>query len=157
MSSPLDFIANAWLTLSAPGVPSVVDGRITSTPGALYAVRLYLVRQDSTRTSTGWSSLGDQLPGASGNITLQRGWALSYAPWTLDTPWPTSLTPLLTTTQPDWLDDGAPATLHAGRKPSTTCTILSAYGRYSGAGIDDIVSAEVGGIPLILQVGEVVN
>lgn len=157
MSSPLDFIANAWLALSTPGVPSVIDGRITSTPGTLYAVRLYLVRQDSTRTSTGWSSPGSELPGASGNITLQRGWALGYAPWTLDTAWPTSLTPLLTTTQPDWLDDGVPATLHAGRKPPAACTILSAYGRYSGAGIDDIVSREVGGVPLILQVGEVVN
>lgn len=157
MTSPLDFIANSWLVLSSPGVPAVTNGRIVSTPGSLHAIRLYLVRQDAARTTTGWDAAGNELPGASGTVTVQRGWALGYAPWTEGAPWPASLTQLVAGQEPGWLFNGAEGTLYHGAERPKVCSVLSCYGRFGGAGIDAMVSAEVGGIPVILQAGEVIN
>jgi len=159
MASPLDFIANAHLVLVAQSAPVVENGRIVSTPGATYAIRLYLVRQDSTGVDTGWadSASDSMLSGASGPVRLRRGWALGYAAWTPGSAWPTSVTTLLPSSRPTWLQDGALGTLHNGTEAPVQCELLASTGRYGGTGIDAMVSAELQGIPIVLRSGSITN
>jgi hypothetical protein len=159
MSSPLAFIANAHLVIREQGVPTAVNGRITTTPGATYAVRLYLVRQDSKGVDTGWSETASDsmLSGASGPVRLRRGYALGYAAWTPGAPWPTSVTGLSPTSRPAWLQDGLVCTLHNGTEPPTQCELLATTGRYGGEGIDAMVAVELGGIPVLVRSSSTLN
>ena len=163
MASPLAFIANAYLTLSSPGQPAVSGGRILSTPGQLRAIRLYLVRQDSAGITTGWeyaprrSDKGSVMSGAGGAVTLHRGYALWWSNHVDGQPFPEAGTTLSSAALPSFLYAGQEGELYHGTRQPAHCYIESVHGKYGGGGIDEIVSREIGGIPIQLRVGELIN
>jgi hypothetical protein len=169
MTSPLLPYATAYLVITAQGVPAVVDGRITTQPGDRYAVHCYLKRQDSAGTSTGADYLpsqnapGDNLPGVSGDVYLYRGYALRYAElpaeFTDGDAIPTSLTwtPLLSSSVPEWLTGGIQVQHRQGLEQYKTSMIERITGKYGGEGIDEIVSQSVGGIPITVRSGDLLN
>jgi hypothetical protein len=163
MASPLAFIANAHLVINAPGAPTMENGRITSTPGQLYAIRLYLARQDSAGITTGWeyeprrSDKGSVMSGAGGIVALHRGYALTWSTYTDGALLPTGGSEILSSTVPSFLFSGQEGVLYNGRRGALHCYIESVHGRYGGAGIDEMISKEVRGVPVQLRVGEVID
>ena len=167
MSSPLLPYANAYVLVESLGATTVVSGRITTSAGTKYLVQCYLTKQISTGTETGGeyrplrASPGSNLPGASGDIYLYRGYALRFAQvasgYALgDTIPTTGWTDLVSTTKPVWLKAGITVQHQQGSEPiSSECIIEDVAGRYGGAGIDQIVSISVGGIPLVIRSGNI--
>lgn len=169
MTSPLLPYVNSYLLLQSTGVPVVVNGRIIASPTSKFILECYLARQDSSGTSTGGdhlplqSSPGDSFPGVSGDVYLYRGYALRYAPvgstYTLNDPIPPGLvwTQLVSTKKPAWLIPGATGQHQHGAEDPKYAVIERPTGRYGGTGVDAIISASIGGIPIIVRSGDLIN
>ena len=169
MTSPLLPYANGYLLLESTGAPTVSDGRITATVEGRFLVHCYLTRQDSAGTTTGANYVptkdtpGSVLPGSSGDVYLYRGYALRYAEvdeeYELGDVLPTanSWVSLLSTTKPDWLSAGVSGQhLQGGEQPKYT-VIERATGKYGGTNIDQTVSVNIGGIPITVRSGDLLN
>jgi hypothetical protein len=169
MTSPLLPYANGYLLIAQQGTPSVVQGRITQTPGTNYLVQCYLKRQDSAGTSTGadymplQSGSSNGLTGAGGQIYLYRGYALRYASvgssYNLDTLSLSGLTfaEFNVTNVPSWLRAGIEARHRQGAEKSAYCIIETASGKFGNDAIDDLINENIGGIPLVIRSGQVLN
>jgi hypothetical protein len=169
MTSPLLPYANSYLLLESAGVPTVSDGRITTTTEGKFLVHCYLTRQDSTGTTTGadyiptQASPGNTLPGSSGDVYLYRGYALRYAEvddeYELGDALPAtnSWVSLLSTTKPDWLDAGVSGKHLQGSEQPKYTVIERATGKYGGTNIDVTVSVNIGGIPITVRSGDLLN
>lgn len=169
MTSPLLPYANSYLLLQSTGVPAVLSGRIISTPNAYFVVQCYLSRQDSTGTSTGadylpsQSTPGSNFPGTSGDVYLYRGYALRYAQVTSEyelgdaLPTGTTWTQLLSTTKPVWLASGISGKHLQGNEDIKYAVVERPTGKYGGTNIDLTVSVNIGGVPITVRSGDVLN
>jgi hypothetical protein len=169
MMSPLLPYANAYLLIVAQGVPTVVDGRFVPGAGQGYLVKCYLSRQDSTGVTTGADYLpsrttpGDILPGVGGDVYLYRGYALGYAEVPgghelgVDAPPLGPWIGLLSDAVPDWLRAGVIARHLQGREAVKHSKIERSSGKFGGTDIDFQVSVNIGGIPIIVRSGDVLN
>ena len=168
MSSPLLFIQNAYLLVTAQGVPLMVDGRVTTTPGVSYLIGCYLVRQQSSGITSGadyiptLTSPGGSLPGASGLVYYYKGYGLQYATapsgYEAGDTIPTGLSyTSLAAGSPEWLLPGMQATHLQGNEAPKYCTIERITGKYGNSGIDETIIQEVGGIPLLVRSGDLVD
>jgi hypothetical protein len=169
MTSPLLPYANSYLLLQSTGAPAVLSGRIIAGPNGYFVVQCYLTRQDSTGTSTGadylptQTSPGSGFPGTSGDVYLYRGYALRYTPvtaqYTLADPLPASTvwTNLLSTNKPVWLAPGISGKHLQGNEDIKYTVVERPTGKYGGIAIDEIVSTNIGGIPITVRSGDQLN
>jgi hypothetical protein len=170
MSSPLLPYVNALLLVQSTGEVTVVNGRVVSEAGPRYVLQAYMVRQDSTGVTTGAEyaptrqSPGDVLPGASGEVYLYRGYGLrwSVAPQGYELGgvlgagqvW----VELNAATLPEWLSAGTRALhLHGTSESPKECRIERVTGKYGGSGIDQVISNEIKGVPMVLRSGDVID
>lgn len=163
MTSPLLTYANGLLLVTSSEAPEIINGRVISVAGTAYVVQCYLKRQDSTGTTTGADYPGiNVMPGVSGDSYLYRGYALRYgeAPedYNLEEGQPSiTWTPLTATTKPTWLVEGITCNHKQGLEQVKNCVIERCSGKYGGSNIDDLISNEIGGIPIIVRSGDVIN
>lgn len=169
MASPLLPYANAFLLITASGNPQVVNGRFTAAAGKKYLVRCYLTRQDSTGTTTGadylpgQSAPGDVLPGVSGDVYLYRGYGLGYIEVANDFnlavgPMPTTgWLDLRSDAVPAWLVMGVSGQHRQGNEKVKYMKVERCTGKFGGGAIDFQVSVYIGGIPLIIRSGDVID
>lgn len=169
MTSPLLPYANTYLLATSSGTPQVQNGRITSGIGTQYIIQCYLKRQESSGTTTGADSLPSgsnstgPFQGVGGDVFLYRGYALRYAPLLTilgdDDPIPEPLdwVSLASDMVPLWLVNGLSVVHRHGNEPAKKGSIKQITGKYGGVGIDDIVSQNIGGIPIVVRSGEVIN
>lgn len=169
MSSPLLPYANSYLLLESTGAPTVSGGRITATVDGKFLVQCYLTRQDSTGTTTGadyiptQASPGNTLPGSSGDVYLYRGYALRYVEVDEEyelgdaLPAENSWISLLSTTKPSWLSAGVSGQHQQGSEQLKYMTIERVTGKYGGTNIDLTVSVNIGGIPITVRSGDLLN
>lgn len=162
MTSPLLPYANALLLITAEGEPTIENGRIVTEPGTSYVVQCYLTRQQSTGTSSGADYLptqmspGETLPGTSGVAYLYAGYALRYGEGDLEDE-PTDWTALPGSSPPSWLTAGITCKHQQGNEPLKYCMIERTTGKYGNTAIDSIINKEIGGIPLLIRSGELLN
>ena len=169
MTSPLLDYANGYLLIAQQGVPSVVNGRIVQTAGTNYLLQCYLKRQDSAGTSTGadylplQSSPGNGLTGAGGQIYLYRGYALRYASvgstYNLDDLSLTGLTfiEFNYNNVPLWLGAGVTGKHRQGKEKAAFFTIETSSGKFGNDAIDNLINENIGGIPVVIRSGQVLN
>ena len=169
MASPLLAYANSYLLIEAKGAPTVSNGRIVASSIGRYLVQCYLTRQDSTGTTTGGDhvpgqlSPGDTLPGSSGDVYLYRGYGLRYKAVDSGYALGEGLIPsgswisLLSNTKPQWISGGVSGQHLQGNEQVKFMTIERASGKYGGTGIDSTVSVNIGGIPLTIRSGDLLN
>jgi hypothetical protein len=168
MASPLLPYANAHLLVVSRGLPSMVNGRVVTTASTRYLMKCYLVRQQSNGTTSGADYLpirtsgSDILPGAGGQIYLYEGYALQYAeaPNNYDAGdvIPDDLTWTdFTVAALGWLTPGTKCEHMHGIEEVKYSTVERMTGKYGNAGIDEIIVAEIGGIPLLVRSGELVE
>jgi hypothetical protein len=169
MTSPLLPYKNAYLLVASQSAPTIENGRVVTTLGTNYLVECYLVRQQATGTTTGadyiptQTSPGEILPGASGLIYLYSGYALRYATASStyeagdDIPNGLVWTSLADSNTPDWLTVGAECSHMQGNESVKYCKIERLSGRYGNTGIDLTINKEVGGIPITVRSGELVD
>lgn len=165
MASPLLPYANAYVLVRSKGAVTNVNGRFVAADGAVLAVKCFLKRQQSTGVSTGSSKQPDAmranwnntLPGASGDQFLYRGYALQTA--TVTAGWEpgdaatwTDVTASIASLRP-----GNDVTLYLGNTPAMPARVERNSGVFGGAGIDEILYAELGGVELQLSGAEVLN
>lgn len=149
------------------GAPAIENGRITQEPGDQYIVRCYLTRQDSTGTTTGADYLptqgtpGTTLPGSSGQVYLYRGYALNwttapadYEPGDEPPDGSTAWQRLSPVTRPTWLSEGITALHIQGLEAPKQATVERCTGKYGGTAIDEIISREIAGIPIVVRSGD---
>jgi hypothetical protein len=163
MTSPLGAYANAYLLITSEGVPTITDGRVIASSGDTYLVECYMKRQESQGVNTG-ASYGkvNMMPGASGDAYLYRGYALRYAKVIIDYDLENLSTniawsELKSTTKPSWLIDGLICKHKQGLEQVKHCTIERCSGKYGGNQIDELISNEIGGIPITVRSGDVIN
>lgn len=168
MTSPLQNYANAYLVTTSKEAPAISNGRIISEDDKHYVVQCYLVRQQSTGTSTGGDYIpvqttpGDKMPGSSGVVYLYAGYALRYGLLPNDyeqgdmIPSNTNWT-IITSELPSWLVIGQECTHLQGREPAKYCKIERISGKYGNSAIDDIIISEVGGVPIIVRSGDLID
>jgi hypothetical protein len=163
MTSPLLPYVNACLLITSEGIPEIVDGRIISESGSTYLVQCYMKRQDSQGVTTGASyEKANTMPGASGNAYLYRGYALRYAEtanvYDLDNAnFNIAWTELKSTAKPSWLVDGLRCKHKQGLEQIKYCIIERCSGAYGGNKIDALIGEEIGGIPITVRSGDVLN
>jgi hypothetical protein len=168
MVSPLLTYVNAYILITSEGSPEVINGRITKVEDQRYVIGCYLKRQQSTGTSTGADYLpsqvvpGQALPGTSGVVYLYNGYALRHAPvgsgyilgsssneglaWTD-----------IEDTRPEWLYQGIRCEHLQGNEPLKYCTIERISGVYGNEGIDRLINKEIGGIPIVIRSGDLID
>jgi hypothetical protein len=146
----------------------MTNGRVVAAPGDSYLIRCFLTRQESSGTSSGADYLpsqgnpGDNFPGASGLVYFYKGYGLEWvkAPVSYvaggvipsDLGW-TSLTAGI----PVWLSSGVDGVHVQGLEQPKFCSIERITGRYGNAAIDEIIIKEVGGIPLLVRSGDIIE
>ena len=164
MTSPFLPYVNSYLLLSSLGVPSVVNGRVTVSSGPKYLVECYLKRQDSTGTTTGGDKYLEKQSGVSGSVFLYRGYALRYVQvsntYDIDSSIISSSyswTTLSSDNLPNWFVSGATGRHRQGNEQSKHVIIESSAGEYGGTAIDSMIRLNVGGIPITISSGEVLN
>lgn len=169
MTSPLLPYANAYLLATSGSTPQVENGRIVSSAGTQYIIQCYLKRQDSSGTTTGADSLPSNssstgpFQGVGGDVFLYRGYALRYAPLLAilggedPVPEPLNWVPLASDAVPSWFADGASVIHRHGSEPVKNGSVKLVTGKYGGTGIDAIVSQNIGGVPIVVRSGEVIN
>ena len=168
MSSPLLSRANAYLLVTAKAAPTVVGGRIVEADSESYLVRCFLNRQQSSGTTTGADylpaqfSAGDTLPGSSGVAYLYSGYGLQWAEapsgYTAGDEVPDGLDwTSLAEGVPSWLTAGISCRHMQGIEGVKYCMIERTTGKYGNSGIDEIIIKEVGGIPLLVKSGDLID
>jgi hypothetical protein len=146
----------------------MVGGRVTAAPGSAYLIGCYLTRQQSNGTTSGadylptQTSTGDTLPGVSGLIYLYKGYGLQWADvpsdYTAGEEIPSGLDwTSLADGSPDWLVPGMQAVHMQGGEAPKHCVIERITGRYGNVAIDEILIKEVGGIPILVRSGDIVD
>jgi hypothetical protein len=162
MTSPLLPYTNAYLQISSQGAPSIDNGRFVTTAGVTYVIQCYCVRQDSTGTTTGAEyaptrqNPGNTLPGVSGEVYLYRGYALRYGVGDLDS-LPAAWITISADDVPTWLAAGVSGQHRQGNEQVKATTIERVSGKYGGTAIDQIISAQIKGVPITLRSGDVIN
>jgi hypothetical protein len=169
MASPLLEYINGSILITSTGVPSIVNGRVTVTSSTKYLVQAYLVRQQSTGTTTGGDYIptqgnpGETLPGSSGIVYLYTGYAIRYGSvsntYKLTDAIPSNITwiNLDGTNTPTWLQPGISCDHLQGNEQVKFSKIERISGKYGNTAIDAIINKEIGGIPIVIRSGEVVN
>ena len=169
MASPLLAYVNAYLVFTSEGTPEIANGRVVASGGQRYIVEAFLTRQDGTSTSTGAdyypsrSNPGEMMPGSGGGVSVYRGYGLRYASvgdgFDIDVDGVPSSgwTVLNASNVPAWLVNGVQCVHKQGREPAKVCGVEFVTGKYGGSGIDQLVSDEVGGIPLVVYSGTLLN
>lgn len=165
MTSPLLPYANAYALITTESAPEIENGRVVVTADDKYLLQIYCVRQDSTGATTGADYLptqttpGDNMPGASGVVYLYRGYALRYAAvdedYELGDTLPTDWTNI--ESRPSWLVDGMSCQYAHGEVSMQHARIERSSGKYGNSGIDQIIIKEVGGLPIVIRAGEIVD
>jgi hypothetical protein len=168
MSSPLLPYANTRLLVFAPTAVLVVNGRITAGGSSQYLLKCFMKRIQYSGVSSGSKKLplesqldGRMLPGASGDQFYYRGYALeaaavsgSFALGDSET----GLTWAQIQTQEEWMLPGAAVKMKFGDDPfDLYATIERSSGIFGGAGIDEIIYREIGGVQIQVKGGEVQN
>jgi hypothetical protein len=162
MSSPLLPYENARLLIQAPGTVEMSSGRITPQAGVNYLFKCFLKRADSTGTESGAQKLpsqpGNVLPGASGQVSLYRGYAIQYAiiagSFSLGAEDNDDFSWIEIKKRPPWLFTGMSGFLQVGTNSVVSAIIQQASGKFGGMGIDELVYREIGGVPVIISGGE---
>ena len=166
MVSPLLSYANAYLTATGGMTISRTNGRITTSGGQRYLVHAFMKRQQAPTTETGSKKVpkaqndGTILPGAGGEYYIHRGYALRYAVISSSYVLGSGISGLTfsdITEQPEWLLPGGNGEYLMGNDPIGYYTIEASSGTYGGIGIDSLIYSEVGGIPLVLSIGDTQN
>lgn len=163
MTSPLLVYANALLLIKSEAIPEIVNGRVVTEVASRYLVQCFLKRQQSKGTDTGADYPGSNImPGVSGDSYLYRGYALRYA--TISSTYdlesdvlPTTWTILTSKAKPLWLTDGVTCEHKQGFEQIKHCIIERSSGTYGGSNIDELISHEISGIPIIVRSGDVMN
>lgn len=163
MTSPLLMYANALLLITSEAAPEMVNGRVVSEVANRYVVQCYLKRQQSSGTNTGADYPGNNImPGVSGDSYLYRGYALRWAvvsstyeleEGNMSLTW----TELSANSKPSWLTDGATCSHKQGAEQVKYCKIERCSGSYGGSNIDELISNEIGGIPIVVTSGDVID
>lgn len=165
MTSPLLAYANAKLLITTSSAPTIINGRVTIEPAQKYVIDCYLVRQQSSGTSTGGdyvplqTSTGELLPGSSGVIYLYRGYALMYYEVSNTYELGDNITSSGVAIEevPTWLQEGMICDHMQGKEQVKYCKIEQLSGKYGNSGIDEIINKEIGGIPIVVRSGDVVT
>lgn len=164
MTSPFLFIANAYVVVTQKGPVTNVDGRFVETPGDTLAVQCYLGRQQYNSVSSGSVKQplpsqqgGTMMPGASGDQFYYRGYALRTAPVAVDWAPGDSATWADVTASIPALRPGTEVTFYFGAEPAMRARVERNTGKYGGAGPDQTLYAEVGGVELQLVGAELLN
>jgi hypothetical protein len=168
MASPLLPYVNSRLLVIADGIPSVTDGRISSTPSAYYLVKAFMKRIQYSGVSSGSRKIplesqldGQMLPGASGDQFYYRGYSLLYATvpstFVLGVSSESGLALTQVKTQPEWLLPGREVQFKIGQDPVMNARIQRSSGIFGGIGIDGIIYREIGGVELQLTGTELQN
>jgi len=178
MASPLLPYANAILIVNTAPTITMVNGRITrdNAPSNNVIVQMFMKRQQAPTTELGSKKVpkaqndGTILPGAGGEYYLHRGYALRYAN-TVNSGYPdvtfddnitadnlpSHLVWTEITGQPSWLVPGVTGQYRLGNDPIGYYIVGGTSGTFGGIGIDETIYNEVGGVPIVLSVGEVQN
>lgn len=167
MASPLAFIVNSRILLQAEGsTVSVTNGRISVDDGAKYLLKAYLKRYDSTTAETGAvkiprrGDVRDTFTGGSGDSHLYRGYAISYATvgagFTIGDD-ESGLTFVDITTPQAYIQPGMKCDLVFGDDRRMTGEVETSSGKFGGDGIDVTIYKEVGGIPVTIRGGMLLN
>ena len=153
MASPFLAFANAYLLVEEPGVPSIVNGRVTSTPPTTYLLEVYLRRDPSINTleSIGTSGLTSIYKGYGLRATtVASGFDITTAPGT------GPIWSNLGATPPTYLSHGMVVDLWFKDTPRPLRAVIRELaGRYGGAGIDTLVAQYTEGLPITLSIGDV--
>ena len=169
MTSPLLKYINAYLLAQVQDAPELSNGRIITNIANTYLIRAYMTRQQSTGTTTGadyipgQTGISNNLPGTSGMVYLYAGYAISYvntsSNYDLEVNNISALDwiELSSKTKPSWLTIGLKVTHRQGNEPLKYSTVERISGRYGNTGIDEIINQEIGGIPIILRSGELID
>jgi hypothetical protein len=166
MGSVLSEYANSYLLIDSGGVPSIIDGRISSGSGDKYLVECYLKREERREGEYIGSRSGSSrfaLDGASGNIYFYEGYALRYGRVSSNYEieglnlsgivW----NELGEGIVPRWIRSGVSGKHRQGVEKAGVFTIEVASGRYGNEGIDKIINKEIGGIRIRIRTGQVLN
>jgi len=146
----------------------MASGRVVTTAGQAYLLGCYLVRQQSSGTSSGadyiplQTSGSEVLPGSSGLVYLYQGYGLQWVEAPTGYVAGDEITDGLGWTSlaegtPDWLVPGMSATHMQGIEVPKHCIIERITGKYGNAAIDEIIIKEVGGISLLVRSGDLVD
>lgn len=169
MASPLLPYANGLLLIKVSGAPSISGGRVISSAGSWRVVQCYLKKQQSTGTSTGGDYVLSQTASnlrtgsAGGFVYLYRGYALKYATLTTEPNFATLDQSTLTFVDVDavngesWLVTGSSGQHRQGTEKPAYFDFESVGGKFGSAGIDEIIGSSVGGLPIVIRSGQVLN
>lgn len=168
MASPLLEFANARVLLKVEGSISLVDGRFVAASGASKLVGCYMKRAQYTGVSSGSRKIpldsqldGRMMPGGQGDQFYYRGYALEYADVASDFELGDSeagLTWFPMVSQPSWMQPGTVVRFMFGDETfMDAATIERSSGVFGGAGIDEIIYKEIGGLPLQITAGELLR
>jgi len=166
MSSPLLPYANSFLLFGSEAAVDLVDGRWVTQGGIdqenwKYLVRCFLKRSENSGASTGSkpvplaSELGGQMmPGASGDSFIYRGYALEWV-FASSSESPDNYNWQPVDGQYDWMAPGKVCDLSFGDDQVMKETrVQRSSGKFGGKGIDQIVYAELGGVPIVVSGAE---
>ena len=167
MASPLLDIANSYVLFTKQGVPAVSSGRITTAADTKYLVKSYLKRSQYGGVSSGSKKIplesqleGRMMPGAAGDQFYYRGYGLLYTLVANNFILGTSSTNLTWSTldeQKIWMLPGNLVQVQFGNDPILSGRIERSSGVFGGAGIDEIIYKEIGGVELQITGNELQN
>lgn len=168
MASPLLEFANARVLLKAEGAISLIDGRFVAADGGSKLVACYMKRAQYSGVSSGSRKIpldsqldGRMMPGGQGDQFYYRGYALKFANvaggFELGDD-ETGLTWFPVVSQPDWMPPGVVVQFMFGNETfMDAATVERSSGVYGGAGIDEIIYKEIGGLPLQITATELLR
>ena len=166
-NSPLKPYANARLLAEGVGTVTQVNGRWVETASNYYLVKLFMKRVQYSGVSSGSVRVplpsqlgGNMMPGASGDVYYYRGYALESAVvaenWNIESDSEAGLTWQQVSEQPQWLLPDSVVTFRLGNDPVMPSAIIQrSSGTFGGAGIDQILYKEMGGVELQLSGGQI--
>ena len=169
MASPLKPYINARLLVPGLTAVTLVAGRYVSTPGDSYLVKCFMKRAQYGGVSSGSKNIplesqldGNMLPGAGADQYYYRGFAIEWvqvpSSWDLETSDESVLTFAEVTTQYPWMATGTECGFRLGtEQPMINAKIQRSNGVYGGAGIDEILYKEIGGVELQVTGAEIQN
>lgn len=164
MASPLLPYANAHVLVQSKGAVTNVNGRFVAADGPVLAVKCFMKRMQYASVSSGSTKQplssqlgGNMMPGASGDQFYYRGYALQTATVTAGWEPGDAATWVDVTAAISALRPGNEVTFWLGATEPMQARVERNSGIFGGAGIDEILYAELGGVELQLVGAEVLN
>lgn len=146
---------------------TAADGRLVP-PLAYqkYYLRLFLKRAQSSGTDSGSKEVpngggrSNIMPGYSGQAFIYRGYVIQYSDLGVSSTFklgddPSSITLTdVNDTRPEWLTVGGSMQILFGDiREVINCKMITSGGVYGSQGIDELITTEMGGVPIILLGG----